>query len=85
MLSVEKIVGGKGDEVVFSEVLMVADENNIRVGTPVVEGAKVIGVIMEQKKNKKIVVFKMKRRKGYHKKTGHRQQQTSMRITAITI
>ena len=85
MLSVEKIVGSKGDEVVFSEVLMVADEGNVRVGTPVVEGAKVIGVIMEQKKNKKIVVFKMKRRKGYHKKTGHRQQQTSMRIKAITI
>jgi large subunit ribosomal protein L21 len=85
MLSVEKIVGSKGDEIVFSEVLMVADEGNVRVGTPVVEGAKVIGVIMEQKKNKKIVVFKMKRRKGYHKKTGHRQQQTSMRIKAITI
>jgi large subunit ribosomal protein L21 len=85
MLSVEKIMGSKGDEIVFSEVLMVADEGNVRVGTPVVEGAKVIGVIMEQKKNKKIVVFKMKRRKGYHKKTGHRQQQTSMRIKAITI
>jgi large subunit ribosomal protein L21 len=85
MLSVEKIVGGKGDEVVFSEVLMVADEGNVRVGTPVVEGAKVIGVIMEQKKDKKINVFKMKRRKGYHKKTGHRQQLTSMRIKAITI
>lgn len=85
MLSIEKIAGSKGDEVVFSEVLMVADENNVRVGTPVVEGAKVIGVIMEQKKDKKIVVFKMKRRKGYHKKTGHRQQQTSMRIKAITI
>jgi large subunit ribosomal protein L21 len=85
MLSVEKIAGGKGDEVVFSEVLMVADENSVRVGRPIVEGAKVIGVIMEQKKNKKIVVFKTKRRKGYHKKTGHRQQQTSMRIKAITI
>lgn len=85
MLSVEKIVGSKGDEVVFSEVLMVADADNVRVGTPIVEGAKVIGVIMEQKKNKKINVFKMKRRKGYHKKTGHRQQQTSMRIKAITI
>jgi large subunit ribosomal protein L21 len=84
-LSLEKIAGVKGDEVVFSEVLMVADENNVHVGTPVVEGAKVIGAIMEQKKNKKIVVFKMKRRKGYHKKTGHRQQQTSMRIKAITI
>ncbi len=84
-LSVEKIVGSKGDEVVFDEVLMVADEGDVRVGRPVVEGAKVVGVIMEQKKGKKINVFKMKRRKGYHKKTGHRQQLTSMKIKAITI
>ena len=84
-LSVEKIVGSKGDEVVFDEVLMVADEGDVRVGRPVVEGAKVVGVIMEQKKGKKINVFKMKRRKGYHKKTGHRQQLTSMKIKQISI
>ena len=84
-LSMEKVVGSKGDEVIFNEVLMVADEGNVRVGRPVVEGAKVVGVIMEQKKSKKINVFRMKRRKGYHKKTGHRQQLTSMKIKAITI
>jgi len=85
MLSVEKIVGNKGDEVIFNEVLMVADEGNVHVGTPIVVGAKVVGEIMEQRKNKKIEVFKMKRRKGYHKKTGHRQQVTSMKIKAFTV
>lgn len=85
MLLVEKIVGNKGDEVVFSEVLMVAKDEEVRIGTPFLEGAKVIGEIIAQTKSKKITVFKMKRRKGYHKKTGHRQQLTSMKIKAISI
>ncbi|MFZ3116004.1 MAG: 50S ribosomal protein L21 [Syntrophales bacterium] len=85
MLLVEKIVGNKGDEVVFSEVLMVAKDEEVRIGTPFLEGAKVIGEIIAQTKSKKINVFKMKRRKGYHKKTGHRQQLTSMKIKAISI
>ena len=85
MLLVEKVVGNKGDEVVFSEVLMVAQDEEVRIGTPFLEGAKVIGEIIAQTKSKKINVFKMKRRKGYHKKTGHRQQLTSMKIKAISI
>ena len=85
MLNIEKIMGSKGDEVVFHEVLMVGDEGNIRVGTPLLEGAQVVGEIMSQGKGQKINVFKMKRRKGYHKKTGHRQQLTSMKIKRISI
>ena len=84
-LNIEKIVGNKGDEVVFPEVLMVADEGNVRVGKPLLEGAQVVGEIMSQEKGQKINVFKMKRRKGYHKKTGHRQQLTSMKIKRISI
>jgi large subunit ribosomal protein L21 len=84
-LNVEKIVGNKGEAVVFNEVLMVADEGNIRVGTPLLEGAKVVGEIIAQTKGNKINVFRMKRRKGYHKKTGHRQQLTSMKIKEISI
>jgi large subunit ribosomal protein L21 len=84
-LNIEKIVGNKGEAVVFNEVLMVADEGNIRVGTPLLEGAKVVGEIIAQTKGKKIDVFRMKRRKGYHKKTGHRQQLTSMKIKEISI
>lgn len=85
MITVEKIQGNKGDEIVFSEVLMVADEGNIRVGTPLLEDARVVGEIMSQTKGTKINVFRMKRRKGYHKKTGHRQQLTSMKIKKISI
>ena len=85
LLNVEKIAGNKGDVVVFNEVLMVAGEGNVHVGTPLVEGAQVIGEIVAQTKGPKINVFKMKRRKGYHKKTGHRQQLTSMKIKQISI
>lgn len=85
LLNVEKIVGSKGDMVVFNEVLMVAGEGSVRVGTPLVEGAQVIGEIVAQTKGPKINVFRMKRRKGYHKKTGHRQQLTSMKIKQISI
>jgi large subunit ribosomal protein L21 len=85
LLTVEKLDGGKGDSVVFDNVLMVAKEGEIRVGTPVVEGAKVVGEIVAQTKGPKIYVFKRKRRKGFHKKTGHRQQLTQMRIKEISL
>jgi large subunit ribosomal protein L21 len=82
---VEKIDGGKGDAVVFDQVLMVEKEGDIRIGRPVVEGAKVTGEILSQTKAAKLIVFKMKKRKGYHKKNGHRQQLTSMKIKEISI
>jgi large subunit ribosomal protein L21 len=85
MLTIEKVMGNKGDEVVFNEVLMVAQEGDIRVGVPLLEGAKVTGEIVAQTKGRKIDVFKMKRRKGYRKKTGHRQQLTNMKIKKISI
>jgi large subunit ribosomal protein L21 len=85
VLSVEKIEGAKGDTVVFDEVLMVTKDEEIRVGTPFVEGAKVVGEIVAQKKGPKIVVFKMKRRKSFHKKTGHRQPLTQMKIKEISM
>jgi large subunit ribosomal protein L21 len=82
---VEKISGDKGDAVVFDQVLMVGKEGDFRIGTPVVEGAKVTGEILSQTKAPKVIVFKMKKRKGYHKKNGHRQQMTSMKIKEILI
>ena len=85
ILSVEKLDGAKGDEVVFSEVLMVSDDKEIKVGKPFVDGAKVVGEIVAQKKGPKITVYHMKRCKGFHKKTGHRQNLTSMKIKKISI
>ena len=85
VLSVETIAGNRGDAVVFDQVLMVAREGDIRGGTPLVEGAKVVGEIVAQIRGPKLTVFKMKRRKGYSKKTGHRQPLTRMRITEISV
>jgi large subunit ribosomal protein L21 len=85
VIAIEKINGGKGDAIVFDQVLMVEKDGDIRVGRPVVEGAKVTGEILAQTKGDKLIVFKMKKRKGFHKKNGHRQQLTSMRIKEISI
>ena len=81
---VEKLPGAVGDNVVFSEVLLLAsDEGAARVGTPTVAGAKVVGTITAQDRGKKITVFKMKRRKGYRRKQGHRQSYTEVRVDKI--
>ncbi|NPV04200.1 MAG: 50S ribosomal protein L21 [Syntrophaceae bacterium] len=85
VLRVEKLEGLKGDTVVFEEVLMVSKEDQTRVGTPVVAGARVVGEIVRQGKGPKIIIFKKKRRKGYLKKTGHRQPLTEVRIKEISL
>ena len=85
LLSVEKLEGGAGAEVVFNEILMVSGGDDIRIGTPYVEGAKVVGEILNEIKGPKITVFKMKRRKGFRKKTGHRQTLTNLKIKDISI
>ena len=82
-LRLEKLSGSIGDSVELDEVLMVGEEGEPRVGTPLVSGAKVRGTILAQGRGDKIIVFKMKRRKGYRRKTGHRQSYTEVRIDAI--
>ncbi len=83
ILKIEKIEGNRGDAVSLDDVLMISKDGEIRVGTPTVEGAKVVGEITGQTKGSKITVFKMKRRKGYRRKTGHRQNLTNLRIKEI--
>ncbi len=73
-----------GSELEFDRVLLFADEENIRVGTPVVEGAMVKARVIEHVKADKILVFKKKRRKGYQKMNGHRQPLTQIQIEEIT-
>jgi large subunit ribosomal protein L21 len=82
-IRVEKLAGAVGDTVELSEVLLVGDDGEPRVGTPLVAGAKVIGTITAQDRADKITVFKMKRRKGYRRKTGHRQAYTELRVDKI--
>ena len=62
---------------------MIAGEGDARIGTPTIEGAKVVGTITGQTKGPKIIIFKMKRRKGYRRKTGHRQKYTEIRVDSI--
>ena len=85
IIDIEKISGEPGEDVNFEEVLLVsADGEDVKVGSPLVESARVEGKIIRQKKGEKIVVFKFKRRKGYRKKAGHRQNLTSVEITSIS-
>jgi large subunit ribosomal protein L21 len=82
-LRVEKIAGDKGATVDFGEVLMLGGDK-VSIGLPLVSGAKVSAEIIRQGLDKKIVVFKMRRRKRYRRKNGHRQPFTELRITGIS-
>ncbi len=82
LLKVEKIDGAVGETVEIDQVLMVGGAA-VKLGTPLVPGAKVKAQIVGQEKDKKILVFKSKRRKGYRKKFGHRQQITRLKVAAI--
>ena len=83
-IQVEKLVGEVGDEVELSSILMVVDdENNVQVGRPLVDGASVKAEIVVQDRHPKIIVFKMKRRKNYRRKAGHRQPFTALKIVDI--
>jgi large subunit ribosomal protein L21 len=83
ILRVEKLSGDVGAEVAFDQVLMLADGENVKIGQPLVSGAAVKGHIVEQGKQKKVLVFKMKRRKRYRRKQGHRQLFTAVKIDTI--
>ena len=80
---VEKLEGAVGDSVEVGDVLLVGGEGETQVGQPRVDGASVAAEIVEQGRAKKIIIFKKKRRKGYHKKQGHRQAFTGLKITEI--
>lgn len=84
MIKVEKLAGQVGDNIILDQVLMINDENgNIQIGNPVIENARVTAKIMEQGRNKKIIVFKYKKRKNYRKKQGHRQAFSRLLIEKI--
>jgi large subunit ribosomal protein L21 len=80
---VEKLPGEVGETVELAEVLLVGDGGEPRVGAPLVSGAKVVGTIVAQGKAPKLTMFKMKRRKGYRRKYGHRQRYTEIRVDRI--
>ena len=80
---VERLQGSVGDNVELDEVLLLGGEGETRVGTPLVEGARALGTITAQARGPKLTIFKMKRRKGFRRKTGHRQAYTEIRVDRI--
>jgi large subunit ribosomal protein L21 len=82
-LDVEKLELSEGDSVTFDTVLAAGEGSGIQVGAPFVSGASVVAKVLKQFKAPKVIAFKFKRRKGYHRKKGHRQNLTKLQITAI--
>ena len=83
-IKVEQIAADVGQEIVFDQVLAVGNGAEIRVGTPLVSGATVTVTVVSHGKHDKVGIFKMRRRKHYQKRQGHRQQFTELQIGAIT-
>lgn len=82
-LKVDKLENEKGDILEFDKVLMIGGTDDVKIGTPYINGVKVKAVVEDQIKDKKVIVYKYKRRKGYHKKQGHRQQYSIIKVEDI--
>jgi large subunit ribosomal protein L21 len=82
-LRIDRLEIDPGAEITFERVLLLGGDAGIRVGQPAVEGATVRGTVLGEHKDKKIIVFKKKRRKKYRRKQGHRQRYTDVRVESI--
>lgn len=83
LVKIEKLAGEVGAKVTLADVLFVGGDDEVKIGLPLVANAKVTGEIVGQGRAKKVIVFKKKRRKSYSRQRGHRQYQTTLKITAI--
>jgi large subunit ribosomal protein L21 len=84
-LEIERLEVEAGQPFTFERVLLVNNDGQVAVGAPVVPGARVVADVVEHKRGDKVVAFKMKRRKGYHKKIGHRQELTVVKVKEINV
>ncbi len=84
-IEVEHLEVETGQPVTLDRVLFINNDGKISVGAPTVDGATVLADVIGHKRDKKVVAFKMKRRKGYHKKIGHRQEKTVIQIKEINV
>ncbi len=84
VLQLEKLDAAEGDTVDFEKVMLIGEGDNVQIGTPYVEGGKVVAEVVKQGRGEKITIIKMKRRKHYRRQAGHRQYLTSVRIKEIT-
>ncbi len=83
VIKVEKIEAEKGATIELDQVLMVGEGEDVKIGTPFLEGGKVTATVLDQGRGDKITVIKFKRRKNYRRKMGHRQYFTQIEITSI--
>ena len=84
-IKVEKMEVEPGQTVEFTEVLMVADGEDIRIGRPLLAGVRVAAEVVKQDRDSKIVVYKYRRKKAWRRKQGHRQPFTAIKVTEITV
>jgi large subunit ribosomal protein L21 len=84
-IDVDLLEGEAGQKMTFDDVLMHADGDQLTHGNPSVAGASVTGELVEQRKDKKVIAFKYRRRKGYHRTVGHRRKLTRVKITGISL
>jgi len=85
MIDVDLFDAEPGKTATFGDVLMFVDGNSMTQGNPLIEGAKVTAEVLGQRKDKKVVAFKYKRRKGYHRTVGHRRKLTRVKIKSLTV
>lgn len=86
VLKIERVPGEKGDTITFAQVLMLKEgDGALKIGDPLIRGAAVTAKICEQGRDKKVVVFKYKKRKNYRRKQGHRQPFTRVKIDKIVV
>jgi large subunit ribosomal protein L21 len=84
-IKIEKVAQKEGENITFNEVLLLEKEGKVEIGTPLVKNGKVVGKILKQGKSKKVIIFKVKKKKRYKVKKGHRQPFTEVEITKIDI
>jgi large subunit ribosomal protein L21 len=84
-IDVDLLAVEAGKQTTFEDVLMHADGDDVTHGNPLIAGAKVTGEVVEQRKDKKVIAFKYRRRKGYHRTVGHRRKLTRVKIKSISV
>jgi len=85
LIRVEKMEGKVGDQVTMKDILMISDEDKVQVGNPFLTNAVITGEIVQQVRGKKVLIYKMKRRKNYRRTKGHRQTYTYVRVNEISL
>jgi len=85
MVRIPSLAAEPGEIVTFDEVLLASDGSAVSVGLPLVKGASVTAEVLRHGRDKKVIIFKRKRRKGYRKKQGHRQGFTEVRVSQVSL